>query len=189
MANKKKNNTTKKRKVNKNLPKMRVINTKKSEVKKTSNDEINIKSFAKIMIFLLLGFGSLYFITYFMQKAGMFDAGYTPLQSQEAVITYEDALIGTVFNRPEKEYYVLFHNFDNNSNVYLNNLINSYEGTLYEVDMSYGTNKNYVSEESNKSAQTSEKLRIKGETLIKIKNGKNVLYIEGIDNIKAQLGA
>ena len=46
----------------------------------------------------------------------------------------------------------------------------------------------YKGEKSNPKANKSSDLKINGVTLIKIKNGKNVLYLDNIDKIAKELG-
>ena len=49
-------------------------------------------------------------------------------------------------------------------------------------------NKSIVKDSSNPSAQSVDTLAINTPTLILIRDGRNVRYVEGVDNIKLELG-
>lgn len=189
MANKK-NNKTKKTKNNIKVIKKPI----KKETKKIENNKLDgeIISFIKIAIgvglVVLVVFGA----TILMNKLGVFDEGYTKPERGEIIISYEDATIGTIFNRPDTEYYVVFDNFTENPNQYLTSILFRYSSIedglpIYRVDMSNGFNTKYAGEQGNPSAQKVEDVKINGVTLIKIVNGKNVKYIEGTTNIENEL--
>ena len=189
MANKK-NNKTKKTKNNIKVIKKPI----KKETKKIENNKLDgeILSFIKIAlgvgVVVLIVFGA----TILMNKLGVFDEGYTKPERGEIIISYEDATVGTIFNRPDAEYYVVFDDFTENPNQYLTSILFRYsneEETLpiYKVDISNGFNIKYAGEQGNPSAQKVEDIKINGVTLIKIVNGKNVKYIEGTTNIENEL--
>ena len=189
MANKK-NNKSKKTKNNIKVIKKPI----KKETKKIENNKLDgeILSFIKIAlgvgVVVLIVFGA----TILMNKLGVFDEGYTKPEKGEIIISYEDATVGTIFNRPDAEYYVVFDDFTENPNQYLTSILFRYsneEETLpiYKVDMSNGFNTKYAGEQGNPSAQKVEDIKINGVTLIKIVNGKNVKYIEGTTNIENEL--
>ena len=189
MANKK-NNKTKKTKNNIKVIKKPI----KKETKKIENNKLDgeILSFIKIAlgvgVVVLIVFGA----TILMNKLGVFDEGYTKPERGEIIISYEDATVGTIFNRPDAEYYVIFDDFTENPNQHLTSILFRYsneEETLpiYKVDMSNGFNIKYAGEQGNPSAQKVEDIKINGVTLIKIVNGKNVKYIEGTTNIENEL--
>ena len=83
-------------------------------------------------------------------------------------------------NQKEKEYYVYFYDFDNEV-WYISNFIYDKIGDIkiYEVDLGNDLNKNYISNESNRYAKDIDDLKVVGNTLIKVSNGKIVKYYEG----------
>ena len=83
-------------------------------------------------------------------------------------------------SQKEEEYYVYFYDFDN-EDWRISNFIYGKIGDnkIYEVDLSNGLNKNYVSNESNRYAKDIDDLKVVGNTLIKVCNGKIVKYYEG----------
>lgn len=141
-----------------------------------------------IIIGMLVVFISFYFITDFIApKPIALEPG-----PKSVFIQYEEILAGSIFNLNQSSYYVLFYEKDKFYQTELNNLISNYKSKnqlpLYLVDLSNGLNKNYLSEESNSDAQVASELKIKDLTLIKIRNKKNILYIESINKIKTELG-
>ena len=127
-----------------------------------------------------------------MNNLGVFDEGYTKPDRGEITISYETATVGTMFNRPEEEYYLIFDEYTENLNQYLTSILYRYSSEedklpIYQIDMNDGFNTKYIGEQGNPSAQKVEDVKINGITLIKISNGKNVKYIEGIENIENEL--
>jgi len=184
MSKKKKKNN----KLENNIVKKNVKN-KNNVTKENDSDIFKLVKIILVIVFIVLGVWAL---TYFMDKAGVFDEGYTRGVRNEAIISYDVSLVGTIFNKKESEYYVVFDEYGNRADQYLYSVTARYNNLedvlkLYTVDMSSGFNKNYLGENSNPSAQKSEDILINGPTLIKIKNGKNVKYIEGVKNIEKEL--
>lgn len=152
------------------------------------SDEANsaIKTTILVIAFFVLS----YVCLLLLGNVGFFDAGYEAPAVEEEEIAYDTALIGTMFNRPEKVYYVALDNYgEDNLDMYFKYLVNNYAGEtpIYKVDMSIGANSKYVSETGNPNAKNIEDLAIKVPTLIKIKNGKIISYIEDINKIKKEL--
>ena len=143
-----------------------------------------------ITLAIVIGFvGIMYLGVLGLQKLGVFEEGYTKPTSDATTISDEEILIGSVFNRPEKNYYVLFDTLsDNNKNVYIEYLSSKdLDYRLYKVDMSISPNSKYVSDKSNTKAKTVTDLKINGITLIVINNGKISKYITGSDEIVGYL--
>lgn len=163
---------------------------KKSVVKNEYSEEL-IKMIKIIIIVGLIIF-IVYILTSYLSKNGKFSDKYKPNDVPQAVLTYEDATIGTVFNRTDKEYYVIFEEFGDKNKVYINTLLLNYSNKekkvpLYKVNMSLKTNKEFASESSNKNAKTASSLKIKAPSLLKIKNHSIIKYVEGYENIKSEL--
>jgi len=159
---------------------------KKQEVE-TSNEFL---SFIKITIGVLVVIGIMYLLMLGMEKIGLFDAGYVPLEKEETTIDNEYIPIGTVFNRNEKSYYVIFDNYKNeySHDSYVNSLLaDQTEYRVYKVDMSLNENEEYKSEESNSKATKVSDLKINDITLILIKNGKISKYLTGSEDIEEYL--
>lgn len=184
-------NREQKRKMNKKSGTKKVVKIEKEKKgyleKKLGNDEM--ASFVKTIVVVVVSFLVVFGLTILLSNLGVFDKGYTRPDTSSTVISYEEILIGNVFNRVETEYYVVLDDFsDNMNNVYLKQKISEYKTLpIYKVDMSKGINKNYLSDSSNYRANNVLDLKIKLPTLIKIVNGSNKGYFEGVENIVNEL--
>lgn len=99
-------------------------------------------------------------------------------------IQYTNILAGETFHQKVDEYYVIFSDSEGfNYNTYQTMISNNSDKKIYLVDLSNPLNKSYLSEESNSNVQNISELRVKNDTLIKVNNKNNVLYLEGKDNI------
>lgn len=157
----------------------------KASYEKNTKDEI--KSFL-ITVVMVCGFmGAVYLGVLGMEKLGVFDAGYTPIVKDETKIDYEFISMGTVLNRPEKSYYVLFDNYKSTltHDSYVNDLLKKQDSyRVYKVDMSKKENEKYISDKENSKAQKVSDIKINGVTLIKVSSGKIVKYVSGSENIE-----
>ncbi len=89
---------------------------------------------------------------------------------------YDIATIGTMFNRPEKEYYVILYSNKDDSVLY-NSLLTSYRSSdnyikTYYVDLDLYENNKALKEELNKKPTNSNEVSVTGPTLYKIEKGK-----------------
>lgn len=157
------------------------------KVNKKTEEENEMKGLIKTIIIVLASFLVCYLLFLLMDKIGMFEKGYERPDNSSNEFTYNTAIIGTVFNRPENEYYVAFD--EENGNNYFDSLLSLYKGSLqiYKVNMSLGINAKYKSEIGNSKAIRSNELKIATPTLIKIKNGSIVRYLESINDIESEL--
>lgn len=160
---------------------------KKRERKVELTSENKIKSAIYTVVGVFLFFGLMYLCVLGLNKLGVFEEGYKKPDTKTE-FSYEKIMIGNVFNRSEKSYYVLFDNYKNYMvNNYIDSLIKDSDEVVYKVDMSLSENASHISDESNKSASNSEELKINDITLIKISNGKIVKYLTGSDEIESYL--
>lgn len=160
---------------------------KKRERKVELTSENKIKSAIYTVVGVFLFFGLMYLCVLGLNKLGAFEEGYKKPDTKTE-FSYEKIMIGNVFNRSEKSYYVLFDNYKNYMvNNYIDSLIKDSDEVVYKVDMSLSENASHISDESNKSASNSEELKINDITLIKISNGKIVKYLTGSDEIESYL--
>ena len=67
-------------------------------MKKTENLS-ELKGLGKILLILVGAFIVMYLITLSANKAGLFDPGYNKPEVSDAVISYENIMAGTIFNR------------------------------------------------------------------------------------------
>ncbi len=154
----------------------------KNKVELTAKDQVI--SFLKTLGLVVVFIGVLYLGILGMKSLGLFEKGYTKPTS-EATISYEYILLGTVFDRNEKEYYVIFDDFEKNLYSHISSIVSKKNLPVYKVDMSKSENALFKSEESNPNAKNVDELKINGLTVVKIKNGKIDKYYTGLDNIEA----
>ena len=108
-------------------------------------------------------------------------------------IQYETILAGSTFKKQDKEYIVVYYDFNKEDASGLNSTITTYKEqskakALYKVDLSLKQNAIYQTEKtSNKKPKNAKDLKIKGPTLIHIHDGKVKTYIEGKEKIQDYL--
>ncbi|MGM9878255.1 MAG: hypothetical protein ACI33S_06385 [Bacilli bacterium] len=176
----------------KNSMKMKYKPVKRERNKKSyeKNTEQEVKSFAFTLLGVLVFMGLIYLCVLGMEKLGVFEMGYTKPEKGEVTFDYEYITMGTVLNRSEKTYYVLFDNYKNSitEDTYVNSLITKQDKyRVYKVNMNENENKKYISEDANLDIKTINDIRINDITLIKVTNGKIVDYAIGSDDIEEYL--
>lgn len=169
------------------------IKSDKKVVLETKDE--NLGSAAKVTA-LVIGCLVLFYIITIIATGGLkFDQG-TDNEDENntpAAIQYDEILAGETFKMQEAEYFVMFYDFDESTAALYNYLISNYESNhtngskIYIVDLSKGFNISYVGETSNPSVTNIDNLKVKGPTLIGIKNGLVTSYSEGKDAIKQTL--
>ena len=159
----------------------------RNKVDYTMTETDGFKKFFIILGSVLVFIGVLYLGVLGLEKLGVFEEGYTKPSTGATEISDEYIMIGTVFNRPEKEYLVLFDDYSKNLNPYINTLAENNDLRAYKVDMSKPENSKYNSEEENNNPKKDSDLKINDLTLIKISNGKVSKYIVGADKIEEYL--
>lgn len=113
---------------------------------------------------------------------------------QPGTVSYDVAIVGTMLNRPESEYYVVI--YDTNNVDYapeMLNTITSYKSKknhlqVYTVDLSNNFNVSfYDAENVNLEAENVADMRFGDLTLLKVKNGKITKSITDLTKIKKEL--
>lgn len=106
-------------------------------------------------------------------------------------IATDKVIVGTMLSRGGEYYVLCYDTSKNDANIYVTygeNYKNKKALDLYYLDLSSEFNrKYYVDEDSNKEAKKIDELKITDGTLIRIKDGKIVEYIEGIHDISTKL--
>lgn len=140
-----------------------------------------------VIIALVLG-------VYFISKIFVLDKNLFEVTYQDGTVNYERAIVGTMFNRPEKEYYVMIYDEKDNHGIYYSAISTKYSQSekalkVYHIDLGSALNSSYyVSDEnSNKNATKPSEVKLKDLTLVKIKNGKITKYLENISEIEKEL--
>ena len=109
--------------------------------------------------------------------------------TEETSFSYDEIIFGRSLSMDQKEYMVIFYD-NNNEEVasscreLVSNYRSNHSDSLYFVDMGIAFNSQYVTEEeTNKSPESIQDLRINGPTVIKVVDKKVVEYVEGLDNV------
>lgn len=133
---------------------------------------------------------------YLVSKMFVMDKSLFEVSYNNGVINSERAIVGTILNRPEKDYYVLVYDEKATNAVYYSALSTNYtqnqENALkvYHVDLGHVLNKDYyvgTSGTSNPKAGKVSDFKFKDFTLLRITNGKVEKYIEDEASIKKEL--
>ena len=153
-----------------------------------TEEQKEVFRFMKILIGLVLIIGLLYLFTnYVVNKETSYKR-----TNNEGKINYDTIMLGSLLSKADKEYYVLAVDKSNSfNNLYLNSVSNYKSGVkhlpIYIADLSNEFNKSYLADESNYKSNTAEDLKVKGTTLIKVKEGKIVKFIETKEDILNEL--
>lgn len=158
-------------------------------VNKNHNNKTNdnmIGQLLKIVIIIVVAFALFYLITYFVTKNNKTYSWEN--SSNTSVIQYDEIMFGTLLKQNSNEYYVLaMSNSNENKDIY-NTYISMYKDKesalkFYTIDLDSDFNKSYISEKSNFNISKISDLKVKGVTLLKVKNKVIVEYVEGNDKV------
>ena len=159
----------------------------RNKVNYNMNETDGFKKFfivlASVLVFIVL----VYLGVLGLEKLGAVEAGYTKPSKEATKISTEYIMVGTVFNRPEKDYIVIFDDYSKNRNPYVNTLAKNYKLRAYKVDMSKAENSKYKSDKANTNVKKDSDLKINDVTMIRITNGRVSKYIVGADKIEEYL--
>lgn len=163
-----------------------MANRKQRRMKKLeSQDEYtqSTKSIIITLIVVLVVFALFYLITVLINNKNR-KLNTTDPTPEVAEIQYYEILAESTFKMSPNEYYVLFYDFEGPEAVYYEYMYNQYAGIegqyIYKVDLSKGFNTSFIAEDkTNPKATKAGELKVKDGTLIKIKKGKNISYIDG----------
>lgn len=182
----------------KNKEKINPVIKNQKEVKKIrkakiddTEDDNTIKSLIIIVIVIAILIGIIYGVTELLKKDE------DPIDSVVAgSINYDKTTVGTILNRPYTEYYVLVYDADDSNAVLYSTILTKYMQNskdkdykkIYFCDLGNKLNESYynVNEDnvSNKKPNNTDEFDFGDLTLLKIKNGKVLQYIEDLDDIK-----
>lgn len=162
----------------------------KRKVNYQTEEQKEVVYFLAVLAVVVVLIGIVYFLSKtFVMDQSLFEVNYNP-----GTVDYERAIVGTVFNRPEKEYYVMAYHEKDEKAVYYSTLSSLYSKEekalkVYHVDLDNDLNADaYISEgESNPKAKKVSDLKLKDLTLMRIKDGKIVKYLEKIEDIEKEL--
>ena len=149
---------------------------------KTEETEEMKKFFLVLIIVIIVIILAFVFSSFFLKDEAK------DYEYQTGQISTTTAIVGTILNNPESEYYVLAYanSYVTYGNYHTSNQKNAIN--IYYLNLNSPFNKDYyVTENSNPKATKISDLKMKDGTLLHIKNGKITEYIEGIDKIASKL--
>lgn len=151
-------------------------------------NNISVKNAFIVLISVLVVIALVYFIAAIIMGEIKFKE-----EKEINEIQYETILAGSTFKKQDKEYIVVYYDFNANDASGLDSTITTYKEqskakALYKVDLSLKQNASYQTETtSNKNPKTAKDLKVKGPTLIHICDGKVKAYVEGKEKIQDYL--
>lgn len=145
---------------------------KLKQTKIVNEDVTQIRNLIIILVVVVAVCTGLYFLTDTMIKK----ENNKEEETTEIEFDYNIASVGTMFNRPESEYFVLIYSTENDGSKY-NSLLDTYRSSdnyvkTYFIDLDKKINSHILTEELNKKPKNSKEVSVKGATLYKIKGGK-----------------
>lgn len=156
----------------------------------TNNENDNRTKIVIMLLIVLVVLSLFYLVTVLINNKNRALKMNEP-KEEEVSIQYQEILGDNTFTMSPKEYYVLFYDFNGSSAAYYEYLFTTYsskEGNyIYKVDLGSGFNKRFLSDKTNPKAQEAGQLKVEEATLIRIKNGKNIAYIEGPSQVIAEV--
>ena len=140
----------------------------------------------KVLVGVVLALAAFYFL--FAIYSGEISFGKKE-EKEPVEIQNVEILAGTVFNRIESEYYVMFYDFDGSYSYSCSAIYNLYSqksGKMYLVDLGNNLNKDYIADSKDAvNTDNISSLRVMDPTIIKIKDGKAIEVVSGIDDVNS----
>lgn len=165
--------------------------TKKINNFKTEEQKEIIKFIIIIVVVVSLVVGIYFFTKKFVTK----DEEKKETQEITGTVNYNVTIIGELLNRPYNEYYAIIYDSTSNDagkyqGIYSKFTTGEKSTTkMYYIDLSNKLNKDYYSEEeTNPKAKSIKELKLGDFTLIKVKDGKIIKYLEDEEEVKKELG-
>lgn len=158
--------------------------TKKEKTKKIktekyrSEEQTEMIRFVRILIIVIILILGIYFFTRIFVTKDLLNNEEEEKEILEGTVNYNLTMIGSLFNKPESEYYVMIYNTENLRSIYYSGLMTNYarnENALkvYFADLDKELNqKFYDPENTNLDVTDISDLRVGDLTLLKIKDGR-----------------
>lgn len=147
-----------------------------------TSEQKEMGNFLVVIIVVLVCVGGIYFFTRAFVTKDLFKKD-TPRESvvEPGKIDYEVAIMGTIMNRADEEYYVVIYDSTSSYAFDMNKLVSNYTKAekhlpVYVVDLSNktmnGDGKYYDPNNISENPTSLEDLKVGDRTVIKIKKGK-----------------
>ena len=161
--------------------------------KKLKNSDVDgmdeLKKIILIFVIVLAVIGIVYGISKAFIKTNKDNS-----ETIKGQINYDVVSVGTMLNKNENEYYVICFGNSNPKAIYYEVIVNKYLASkkalkVYYCDIENKLNKDYVAQKNDKvnpNATTLDNLKLGDITLLKVKRGKIVKYIDTIEESKKE---
>lgn len=164
------------------------------KIKKIITEENKVvKRFIIVLLVVVICVVGIYFFTRAFVSKDLFNDNNSKKETEEVTFNYDKTILGSTFNRPYDEYYVIVYKTSDEQANYLSTTIQNYLNKedhlkLYLADLDDYMNKSFYDKKNvNSKAATASELKVGDYTLIKIKDGKIDKYIEGVEDITDEL--
>lgn len=150
-----------------------------------------VRNFIIIFIIVLLLVVGIYFFTVFINKDSETKNDETNA-STEVKIDYEKAIVGTMLQANNADYYVILYKSDDTKSSEYQSLVSKYKTnkdakTVLTVDLSNALNSKYYDKDNtNYSSDNINDLRFGDITVLEVKNNKIVKSFDSVEKIKKE---
>lgn len=171
-------------------------NNRKIKMDKYETEEqVELKQFIKILIVLIVLVVGVYFLTRIFVTKDLFNKKEETSETTKGSINYNTTLIGNMFNKEDKEYYVLMYDTEDIQAAYYSGFISNYNKNenalkIYFANLNNPLNKKFIvenSEEVNINTTDFNEFKIGNIGLIKISEGKITKAITNVEEIASEL--
>lgn len=166
----------------------------KTKMKKLETEESKVvKRFILVLVIVVVCVVGIYFLTRIFVTKDLFNKKEETTTTSSVDFNYEKTILGSAFNRPYSEYYILVYKNSDEQSTYLSSLVTDYQAKdehlkLYTADLDDYMNQDFYDKDNvNPNATKASELKVGDYTLIKIKDKKINKYIQGIDEITEEL--
>ena len=154
-------------------------------------EDKTIRNFIIVFIIVLLLVVGIYFLTVFINKDNESKTEETNTSS-EVKIDYEKAIVGTMLQANNADYYVILYKSDDTKSSEYQSLVSNYKTnkdakTVLTVDLSNALNSKYYDKDNtNYSSDNINDLRFGDITVLEVKNNKIVKSFDSVEKIKKE---
>ena len=161
-----------------------------------SEQQEEIIKLVKVLVAVVLVVLIIYLFTRIFITKDLFNSTSENTEVKEGAINYETTIIGQMFNKQEKEYYVAIYDSESNDAMIYSTIISLYQSSenakkIYLVDLKNETfNKKYYTEdeaEINLNTMDLNKFKVGDLALLKITNNKISKTIQNKDDFAKEL--
>lgn len=171
---------------------------KKNKVKIQTAEQLEIRNFLIVILVVLLCVGGIYLATrlFVTKDLGKNNDNQTQEETVSGTINYETAIMGTILNKADKEYYVAIYDQSDKGKYFADMLTLMFayaekENSLpvYTVDLANKLNADYYDPENvNVKATSVKDMKVGDITLLRVKKGKITKYIVDYAKMEKELG-